>query len=102
MPPDILDFSTSTDMVVQEGINVTLKCAARGSPQPIITWRREGNDLITLPTGEEGELMAPRPQYQSVRVRIIIIRPSIRSIVLPLLRCGSILCWPNRPGGVVK
>ena len=55
MPPDILDFSTSTDMVVQEGINVTLKCAARGSPPPIITWRREGNDLITLPNGEEGE-----------------------------------------------
>lgn len=55
VPPDILDFSTSTDMVVQEGVNVTLKCAARGSPTPVITWRREGNDLITLPDGEEGE-----------------------------------------------
>lgn len=53
VPPDILD-SSSTDMVVREGSNVTLKCAARGSPTPVITWRREGNEPITLPNGEEG------------------------------------------------
>nr|CAD7591060.1 unnamed protein product [Timema genevievae] len=48
VPPDILDYPTSTDMVVREGTNVTLRCAATGSPPPTITWRREGGDIIHL------------------------------------------------------
>ncbi|XP_055542497.1 lachesin-like [Wyeomyia smithii] len=47
VPPNILDYPTSTDMVVREGSNVTLKCAASGSPQPSIIWRREGNEPIS-------------------------------------------------------
>ncbi|XP_058820367.1 lachesin-like isoform X2 [Topomyia yanbarensis] len=47
VPPNILDYPTSTDMVVREGSNVTLKCAASGSPQPTIMWRREGNEPIS-------------------------------------------------------
>lgn len=54
MPPDILDYPTSTDMVVREGSNVTLKCAATGTPTPNITWRREGGELIALGNGQEG------------------------------------------------
>ena len=54
VPPDILDYPTSTDMVVREGSNVTLKCAATGSPPPTITWRREGGEKIMLPGGIEG------------------------------------------------
>ncbi|CAO1318238.1 unnamed protein product [Diamesa serratosioi] len=53
VPPDILDYPTSTDMVVREGSNVTLKCAATGSPPPTITWRREGGEKIMLPGGIE-------------------------------------------------
>ncbi|KAH8269274.1 hypothetical protein KR018_000401 [Drosophila ironensis] len=53
VPPDILDYPTSTDMVIREGSNVTLKCAATGSPTPTITWRREGGELIPLPNGVE-------------------------------------------------
>ncbi|XP_076289985.1 opioid-binding protein/cell adhesion molecule homolog isoform X3 [Lasioglossum baleicum] len=53
VPPDILDYQTSTDMVVQEGSNVTLRCAATGSPEPTITWRREDGQLILLPSGDE-------------------------------------------------
>jgi len=56
VPPDILDYPTSTDMLIREGSNVTLKCAATGSPTPTITWRREGGELIPLPNGAEGEL----------------------------------------------
>uniref|UniRef100_A0A336MRQ9 CSON006134 protein n=1 Tax=Culicoides sonorensis TaxID=179676 RepID=A0A336MRQ9_CULSO len=48
VPPDILDYPTSTDMVVREGSNVTLRCAASGSPEPVITWRRENGDPIVL------------------------------------------------------
>ncbi|XP_024946074.1 opioid-binding protein/cell adhesion molecule homolog isoform X2 [Cephus cinctus] len=53
VPPDILDYPTSTDMVVREGSNVTLRCAATGSPTPNITWRREGGELIPLGNGQE-------------------------------------------------
>ena len=56
VPPDILDYPTSTDMVVTEGSNVTLKCVATGSPTPTITWRREGGEPISLPGGAEGKL----------------------------------------------
>ncbi|XP_048517452.1 neurotrimin isoform X3 [Dendroctonus ponderosae] len=46
VPPDILDYPTSTDMVVREGSNVSLQCAAAGSPEPTITWRRENGELM--------------------------------------------------------
>jgi len=54
VPPDILDYPTSTDMVVREGTNVTLRCAATGSPPPTVTWRREGGESIPLGSGQEG------------------------------------------------
>jgi len=48
VPPDILDYPTSPDMVVREGANVTLQCAATGFPLPKITWRREDKGKITI------------------------------------------------------
>ncbi|XP_050303644.1 opioid-binding protein/cell adhesion molecule homolog isoform X2 [Anthonomus grandis grandis] len=53
VPPDILDYATSTDMVAREGTNVTIQCTATGSPMPIISWRREGGEPITLSNGKE-------------------------------------------------
>ncbi|XP_049318511.1 opioid-binding protein/cell adhesion molecule homolog isoform X2 [Bactrocera dorsalis] len=53
VPPDILDYPTSTDMVIREGANITLKCAAAGSPTPTITWRREGGEPIPLHNNTE-------------------------------------------------
>uniref|UniRef100_A0A182IY51 Ig-like domain-containing protein n=1 Tax=Anopheles atroparvus TaxID=41427 RepID=A0A182IY51_ANOAO len=47
VPPDILDHPTSQDMVVQEGSNVTLTCAATGVPEPTVTWKREGEKSVT-------------------------------------------------------
>lgn len=55
VPPDILDYPTSTDMIVRENTNVTLRCAATGSPAPTITWRREGGEKIMLSNETEGE-----------------------------------------------
>lgn len=55
MPPDILDYPSSSDMVVPEGSNVSLRCEASGSPAPNITWRRDNNELISLGNGLEGE-----------------------------------------------
>ncbi|XP_028044529.1 lachesin isoform X2 [Monomorium pharaonis] len=53
VPPDILDYPTSTDMVVREGSNVSLRCEATGSPMPNITWRREDGELINLGKNQE-------------------------------------------------
>ncbi|XP_063912146.1 lachesin-like [Zophobas morio] len=44
--PDILDFPTSADIVVDEGADVSLRCVARGSPEPSILWKREDGQLI--------------------------------------------------------
>ncbi|XP_060802364.1 lachesin isoform X2 [Amyelois transitella] len=41
VPPDILDYPTSSDQVAREGANVTLRCAAHGVPTPTVVWRRE-------------------------------------------------------------
>lgn len=57
VPPDILDYQTSSDMIVREGTNVTLKCAATGSPSPTVTWRREGGETILLPDGNHGKMI---------------------------------------------
>lgn len=40
-PPDIVDYQTSHDIVVQEGETVNLTCSAVGSPEPTIKWRKE-------------------------------------------------------------
>lgn len=67
MPPDILDYQTSADLVVDEGANVSLRCIARGSPEPSITWKRENGQPIYLHTGESGAymlfLLTPSPSY---------------------------------------
>ncbi|GBP28227.1 Lachesin [Eumeta japonica] len=46
VPPDILDYPTSSDQVAREGANVTLRCAAHGVPTPHVVWRREAGDLL--------------------------------------------------------
>jgi hypothetical protein len=57
VPPDILDYPTSTDMMVREGNNVTLRCAATGTPEPTVTWRREAGGIITLSNLQEGKIL---------------------------------------------
>lgn len=46
VPPDILDYPTSSDQVAREGANVTLRCAAHGVPTPTVVWRKEAGDLL--------------------------------------------------------
>ncbi|XP_050507769.1 lachesin isoform X1 [Diabrotica virgifera virgifera] len=53
VPPDILDYPTSTDMVVDEGSNVSLQCVAKGSPEPAIMWKREDGEVIRFQNGSE-------------------------------------------------
>ncbi|XP_060646690.1 neurotrimin [Drosophila nasuta] len=52
VPPDIVDYQTSQDVVRSSGQNVTLTCSATGVPLPTITWRREENSpLLVMPEG---------------------------------------------------
>lgn len=54
VPPDIVDYQTSHDMVVEEGQNVTLACTAVGLPEPTIEWRREGKKPLLSVAHENG------------------------------------------------
>lgn len=56
MSPDILDDPTSHDIIVTENENVTLTCAAIGSPTPTIMWRRETRLPIASTGSHEGNI----------------------------------------------
>uniref|UniRef100_A0A1I8MIM1 Ig-like domain-containing protein n=2 Tax=Musca domestica TaxID=7370 RepID=A0A1I8MIM1_MUSDO len=51
VPPDIIDFQTSNDMVVEVGTNISLTCTATGLPLPTITWRREKDLPLYVESG---------------------------------------------------
>ncbi|XP_018019334.2 neurotrimin [Hyalella azteca] len=48
VPPHIVDSDSSGDVMVQEGANVTMSCAATGHPPPDILWRREDGKRISV------------------------------------------------------
>ncbi|XP_025833290.1 neurotrimin-like [Agrilus planipennis] len=74
VPPDILDSPTSADLTVHEGSNITFKCAARGSPDPAITWRREGGEPISLGNGNE-VLKIEGSEFEMVKVNRLQMGP---------------------------
>lgn len=57
VPPNIEDSLTSTDVVVREGANVTLKCRATGSPIPSVKWKRDDNSKISISKAMSGILL---------------------------------------------
>lgn len=77
VPPDILDYPTSNDMVVKEGSNVTLKCEATGSPEPTIIFRREDGEPILLPGNIEGKWNY-KLYYSYYQMQLIVIQKKIR------------------------
>ncbi|XP_045131976.1 limbic system-associated membrane protein-like isoform X4 [Portunus trituberculatus] len=48
VPPTIDDLTSSKDETTEEGGNVSFTCAARGDPQPVIRWIREGGLKFTV------------------------------------------------------
>lgn len=55
VPPNIDDALTSSDIIVREGDNVTLRCKAKGSPEPTIKWKRDNGNKIVINKTLEGE-----------------------------------------------
>ncbi|KAB7504741.1 Lachesin [Armadillidium nasatum] len=48
IPPEIVDQESTGDVIAEEGSDVQLRCKARGSPKPIVTWKREDNQAISV------------------------------------------------------
>uniref|UniRef100_A0AAG5DD76 Ig-like domain-containing protein n=1 Tax=Anopheles atroparvus TaxID=41427 RepID=A0AAG5DD76_ANOAO len=48
VPPNIDDSVSSSDVIVREGANVTLRCKATGSPPPAIKWKRDNSSKIAV------------------------------------------------------
>ncbi|KRF80992.1 uncharacterized protein Dvir_GJ14067, isoform E [Drosophila virilis] len=48
VPPNIDDSLSSSDVIVREGANISLRCRASGSPRPIIKWKRDDNSRIAI------------------------------------------------------
>lgn len=48
VPPYLNEELTSSDTDVREGTDVSLRCHAKGSPVPDVTWRREDGQEISL------------------------------------------------------
>ncbi|KAG4079519.1 hypothetical protein HA402_005216, partial [Bradysia odoriphaga] len=48
VPPNIDDSLSSSDVIVREGSNVTLRCRATGSPMPSVKWKRDDNAKINI------------------------------------------------------
>lgn len=69
VPPTIDDSLSSSDVIVREGSNVTLKCRAHGSPQPTIKWKRDDNTKINVNKSVSGEFR----QLWSLTMRLIKI-----------------------------
>ncbi|KAH8356784.1 hypothetical protein KR200_000350 [Drosophila serrata] len=112
VPPDILDYPTSTDMVVREGSNVTLKCAATGSPEPTITWRRESGVPIELASGEEvpsvegTDLIIPNVKRQHMGAYLCIasngVPPSVSKRITLVVHFPPMITVQNQLIGAVE
>nr|XP_017099005.2 igLON family member 5 [Drosophila bipectinata] len=62
VPPDIVDYQTSQDVVRSTGQNVTLTCSATGVPLPTITWRREETMPLMLTNDDDREIYSVEGQ----------------------------------------
>ncbi|XP_052127694.1 lachesin-like [Frankliniella occidentalis] len=113
VPPNILDdFHTSTDMVEREGHNVSMRCEATGSPQPIITWRREDGKNIKLGNGiEEQSIEGPlltihRVDRLSMAAYLCIasngVPPSVSKRLKLIVHFPPMITIPNQLVGAVQ
>ncbi|GFS97433.1 lachesin [Nephila pilipes] len=71
LPPYLDEELTSSDTDVREGTDVSLRCVAKGSPEPEVTWRREDGQEISIGKSKAKDTRkAERLQQNHSRTRI--------------------------------
>ena len=82
VPPNIDDALTSSDVIVREGDNVTLRCKAKGSPEPSIKWKRDDGHKIVINKTSEGK---NEKYYLTLSHRTITFQAKLISLRLKTL-----------------
>lgn len=60
--PRIDDSLSSSDVIVREGSNVSLRCRASGSPTPVVKWKRDSMEKIAINKSLVGEYIVQKPE----------------------------------------
>ncbi|GAB0193300.1 neuronal growth regulator 1 [Grus japonensis] len=76
-------FRISSDIVVNEGSNVTLVCLATGKPEPSISWRHISPSGLKMRTERKNVIIQPQTHYayhnenrkRHLRKRLIKAKP---------------------------
>lgn len=112
VPPDIIDEESSSEVVVKEGQDVTLECRARGSPKPIISWKREdggkidGSNGINLKVTNSEVLHIPTVSRLHMGAYLCIasnnVPPSVSKRILLQVQFQPVLWIPNQLVGVAQ
>nr|XP_014128475.2 neuronal growth regulator 1 [Zonotrichia albicollis] len=104
-------FRISSDIVVNEGSNVTLVCLATGKPEPSISWRHispsakpfesgQYLDIYGITRDQAGEYECSAENDVSVPdVRKVKVTVNCKCCHLLLPPCGAAAgwsCWPGR------
>ncbi|XP_045535429.1 lachesin [Papilio machaon] len=105
VPPMIIDNMTSTDMVVREGINVTMYCRATGYPEPYVMWRREdgqefncNGESVNVVDGENLTISKVSRLHMGAYLCIASngVPPSISKRVVLMVQFPPMLSIPNQ------
>ncbi|GFQ81867.1 putative neural cell adhesion molecule l1 [Trichonephila clavata] len=86
IPPDIIEELSSSDIITREGSNVTLKCTAKGHPEPKLSWCHE--DYKSLGAGNW--------QNNNLDPSVIIHEGNILSVSkVSRLHMGAYICYAS-------
>ncbi|XP_071549854.1 lachesin-like isoform X2 [Panulirus ornatus] len=112
VPPDIIDEESSSEVVVKEGQDVTLECRARGSPKPVISWKREDGGRIDVSNGinlkvtDSEVLHIPTVSRLHMGAYLCIasneVPPSVSKRIILKVQFQPVLWIPNQLVGVAE
>ncbi|XP_076361942.1 lachesin-like [Tachypleus tridentatus] len=110
VPPDIIVDESTSDIITKEGTNVTLKCRAKGYPEPSISWRRENDEPIPLILGIGKKLISSSYEGENLNITRVTrvhmgaylciasngVPPSVSRRVLLYVQFPPVLWVPNQ------